>query len=647
MATRFKALLIGNAVFDQDPHNLPALKGPPNDLKLLHEALTHAQVGIHAAEDVTLLLDRNAMEIKSAMERFYAGAGRDDQLLLYYTGHGRQDIDNNLYLCGRDTQTDLLVTSSISSDDIRRMMSRCASQRRVIILDCCHSGSFKGGELPESLRIASGCFVLTSCRGQTLSEDATEIGGCSAFTRLLVEGLLAADADTNHDSFITLDEVYNYLLPKLTAATKQIPQRYFGDSVGEVPIGRSRPRAIIPAIPSNPATRPPMPARPVLAISAAAIEQPRVRRGDKLPVEIIDVYNEGEGTLDWTATTEESWIQLETGEGFVRVRLEAKETGTFRGNIYVRDQGRGGSKRISVFLEVIEPEAKPLLEVTPLTVDFGMVRTGTRVSSQVIHLTNRGTGELRARAQSNNPQLRLTTTDEAITIEPDTTRESSLVAEIQIRTAGGEARVNVNGRVETGPVLAVVPGQMLDFGELPAGKPASQVVRIGNSGSGMLNWHCETQEKFFRVDKANEGLRVTLLNPAPGAHLGSLVIRSNGGDATLNVRAKIQLEEPPMLPVQNFAPSRPLFDLNGWWIDQQMARMQVTGIAPNYQYILYNAFGAQVGSGTMVTSGNQAFLQGTSLFMPFTAQVQIQNPMLMSGTVSCLGMNGPLMLQRT
>ena len=43
---RLRALLIGNAKFPRDPHNLHTLKGPPNDLERLREALCHAQVAI-------------------------------------------------------------------------------------------------------------------------------------------------------------------------------------------------------------------------------------------------------------------------------------------------------------------------------------------------------------------------------------------------------------------------------------------------------------------------------------------------------------------------------------------------------------------------------------------------------------------------
>ena len=45
-----------------------------------------------------LLIDLPKQEITTSMERFFSGAGRDDRLLLYYSGHGLLDVNNRLYI---------------------------------------------------------------------------------------------------------------------------------------------------------------------------------------------------------------------------------------------------------------------------------------------------------------------------------------------------------------------------------------------------------------------------------------------------------------------------------------------------------------------------------------------------------------------
>ena len=116
------ALLIGNSTFPEDPHNLPELKGPVNDLPLLRDALTDADCGVFDAARVRLLPERSKREITTAMEAFFRQADRGDLLLLYYSGHGQRDEFDNVYLCARDTRTDLLLSTAISDAEINGMM---------------------------------------------------------------------------------------------------------------------------------------------------------------------------------------------------------------------------------------------------------------------------------------------------------------------------------------------------------------------------------------------------------------------------------------------------------------------------------------------------------------------------------------------
>lgn len=394
--TRYRALLIGNARFEKDPHNLPALKGPPEDLKILERALTADGTGIHEAADVKTLLDGTKPELSEAIDDFFQTAGAGDQLLLYYSGHGRQDAYNNLYLCARDTRTDRLNSSAVADSEISQMIRNSRAARTVIVLDCCHSGSFKGGGMPEALANAGGRFLLTSCRDQQLATDAGETGGASAFTSHLVQALIAGEVDANEDGYVTLTEVYHHILPKLKIATQQIPQLHFDKTVGDPPLGKVVAKKAEATVVGTGmvAGASEVAARPVLAVSDSKIELHDVHVGEQLPPVTIDVFNEGGGELDWTATSEEGWIAIEAGKRFFKVSFTPKKAGAHRGNIYVRDAGRGGSRRISVFLDVLEPVAKPVLLVETQALDFGKLRVGARGAPQVIRVANRGSGEL-------------------------------------------------------------------------------------------------------------------------------------------------------------------------------------------------------------------------------------------------------------
>ena len=111
MASSYKALLISNSEFPEDPHNLFPLQGPVNDSPLLRDALTDRDLGLFDLADVRLLPERSKRDVMTAVEGFFSAAERDDQLLLYYSGHGFPDINANLYLCARDTTTSSLVAT--------------------------------------------------------------------------------------------------------------------------------------------------------------------------------------------------------------------------------------------------------------------------------------------------------------------------------------------------------------------------------------------------------------------------------------------------------------------------------------------------------------------------------------------------------
>ncbi|HEY5552210.1 MAG TPA: caspase family protein [Opitutaceae bacterium] len=634
---RYRALLIGNARFDRDPHNLPALVGPPEDLKLLERALADPETGLHETANVRALLDGTNSEVREAIDDFFHGATPDDQLILYYSGHGRQDSNNSLFLCTRDTRTDRLVSTSVSDVDINQMSLNSHAARTLIILDCCHSGSFKGGGLPPALVQASGRFVLTSCRNHQLATDAHVVGGASAFTSHLVQALLSTEVDTNHDGFVTLSEVYHEILPKLNQATRQIPQLHLDKTVGDPPLCRARKKEHpVGGDRTQPAT-----ARPVLAVSDTKIALEGVQLGEALPAVMIDVFNEGDGELDWTATTEDPWIAIHPEPRFFRLRFDVPKPGSYRGNVYVRDSGRGGSKRISVYVQVLEPAVRPEISVAESAVDFGTVRVGSKVSPQVVAITNKGSGELRASARSSNPLLRVSVTDRALTIDPDLSRAGSLSGEIEITSAGGSAVVLVRGAVEAGPVLGIKPGKILDFGRLPADVLKWKKLKIVNEGSGELEWEFQTDGDFFSVEHEGEmELKVSVAGNPPGDYLGTILIKSNGGEATINVRAHIDPARnavPPPLPVA-------VIDLSGWWQNPN-GRILVTGQAPEFQYADYNAFGIQVGGGRIRLDGNQVFIEGSSLMIPYTGQLVMNGPVL-SGAISFLGTQNPVVYTR-
>jgi Caspase domain len=236
MAGRYRALLIGNSTYPADEHNLQTLKGPVKDIAALNRALLDPATGLFADADVTLLPEATSSRAVRALGRFFAAAARDDVLLVYFSGHGKLDQSGRLHLCMQDTESTDLLSSAVSSVRISEFADASHARNIIIVLDCCHAGAFRGGDLGDAVA-GPGRYVLTSCRGTQLANDATAENGTSHFTQQLIDGLLGGAAGQDEDGYIRFSDLYAYVDRRLREAGKQIPQRRMhGD--GDVPLAR-------------------------------------------------------------------------------------------------------------------------------------------------------------------------------------------------------------------------------------------------------------------------------------------------------------------------------------------------------------------------------------------------------------------------
>jgi caspase domain-containing protein len=252
---RYRALLIGNSTYPADEHNLQTLKGPVKDIAALNRALADPSMGLFADADVTLLPEATSTRAIRALGRFFGTATRDDVLLIYFSGHGKLDQSGRLHLCMQDTDSADLLSTAVSSARISEFVDASRARNVVIVLDCCYAGAFRGAELGQAMA-GPGRYVLTSCRGTQLANDATVENGTSYFTQHLVDGLLGAAADQDGDGYVTFSDLYAYVDRRLREAGKQIPQRRV-DGDGDLPLAKRSqavPAQTAGAIPPTPQT---------------------------------------------------------------------------------------------------------------------------------------------------------------------------------------------------------------------------------------------------------------------------------------------------------------------------------------------------------------------------------------------------------
>jgi hypothetical protein len=559
---RYRAFLVGNCEFSADPEHLPRLKGPRNDLEVLGRVLTDDVLGLYRPENVIDLLDAPKDTVMQRLSQFLREARADDQILFYYSGHGWLDLQNRLYLCFRDTHTQELARTAIPDVLLNIQLEECLSRRIVVILDCCHSGRFKGGDgagsaLPLRLK-GEGRYVMTSSRADQVSRDAQTDDAPSAFTHFLVQSLLSPETDTDEDGYVSITEAYDYVLQHLFASTKQRAQAHFDKIVGNLALGRSAFAGT--TVERVVSVDEPV---PVLAVSESAIELSGVRRSERLRDQTIAVFNTGGGRLDWVAECSAPWVEILPDKSYFKVRL-TPQPGTQETVIVVRDRGKGGVQTIEVRLEVEPDEMEPRLGVLDSAVSFGVVRVGESPPSATIRLANDGGGTLEVMRVAGPSWISARAHGGLIELTLDTARAGELRGEIEIETNGGKARVGLSADVEPGPLLAATP-QRVDFGDVYPGRATPQRIAVRNEGRGGLEWSLVKNGDFFAAKQEQHEIIVSLRTEQPGRHRGSILITSNGGAATIDVHADVRAPARPPTPAPAQPQPQPSLVVPGRW----------------------------------------------------------------------------------
>lgn len=126
--------------------------------------------------------------------------GDSDVALFYFSGHGIVTATGG-YIVTSDFAS---YDEGISMDDILKLANKSRARDKVIILDCCHAGSFGNPDLGSSTiaQLGDGLTVLTSCRKNEVSYERV-------FTSLLMDGLRGGAADLR--GHVTPGSLYAYV----------------------------------------------------------------------------------------------------------------------------------------------------------------------------------------------------------------------------------------------------------------------------------------------------------------------------------------------------------------------------------------------------------------------------------------------------
>jgi uncharacterized caspase-like protein len=152
----------------------------------------------------------------------------EDLAVVMFSGHG-VTTEDGFYLLpyGVDIGTQAEIeASAIPLGEFRTQVEKLAAHGRVLLLlDACHSGAAtaNGAQLATNADVLRAQLalpnvtVLTSSRAKEVSHEDPKWGN-GAFTKVVLAAM-GKDADENHDGFISMTEMTDYLFAHLPTLT--------------------------------------------------------------------------------------------------------------------------------------------------------------------------------------------------------------------------------------------------------------------------------------------------------------------------------------------------------------------------------------------------------------------------------------------
>ena len=234
----------------QDP-SLPRLSYAKADAQRLLRALKASERKAVRSVQTTSLLDAQVTpeRLLASVREAAQATGPDDMLVVFYAGHGLDDVADNrsdasLVLTTAVTRMDDLKSTAVSWASLAQALGE-AKGRIVVVLDSCHSGiagsdAFATNDDAVSVlmtRAGAPMVVLAGSKGRQFSHEDAKIGG-GVFTAAIAAAISESRAtyDRDRSGLIDLGELYTAVKAKVSEMTggQQTPWLTRNALVGEM-----------------------------------------------------------------------------------------------------------------------------------------------------------------------------------------------------------------------------------------------------------------------------------------------------------------------------------------------------------------------------------------------------------------------------
>jgi hypothetical protein len=220
------ALIIGIEKY----RNAPAPTGARADAERFRE-LARTTLGI-PERNIRLLLDDAATrtDIEAELDWLKASVRAGGRIYFYFSGHGAPDPSAGTpYLLPSNGRPDALARTALPLAEVMRALSETNAREVLAFVDSCFSGAGGRSVLPPGARplvavkaeeAAQRLALFTAASGAEISGPDQD-GSGGLFTKYLLQGLGGARADMNGDGQVSLQELADWVRPRVEAEAKR------------------------------------------------------------------------------------------------------------------------------------------------------------------------------------------------------------------------------------------------------------------------------------------------------------------------------------------------------------------------------------------------------------------------------------------
>jgi hypothetical protein len=218
-APKFYAFIVG--VNEYPDPNIASLSNPISDAQKLYNVLVSKYT--FDPNDIVFVKNATRAQIIDEFDRFTRRVGKNDNLLVFFAGHGYWDPETEF---GYWLPSDALARSTsnwMANSQIKDYVAAIKSKHTLLIADACFSGGiFKNRKAFSDASDRLNKVYDKPSRKAMTSGNLTEVPDNSMFIKFLVQRL-----EENTLGYITAEELFSSFKQSVMNSTTTEPQ--YGD----------------------------------------------------------------------------------------------------------------------------------------------------------------------------------------------------------------------------------------------------------------------------------------------------------------------------------------------------------------------------------------------------------------------------------